>query len=61
MDNPKQNLSELLTRREAAEFFRISLPTLHKWTNEQLIRAYEIGGRVYYKRQELIRSLRQRG
>jgi excisionase family DNA binding protein len=61
MDNPKQNLLELLTRREAADFFRISLPTLHKWVNEGLIRSYELGGRVYFKRDELISSLKRRG
>ncbi|MCT4580853.1 MAG: helix-turn-helix domain-containing protein [Flavobacteriales bacterium] len=50
---------ELLTRKEAAEFLSISLSTLKNWTYDKLIKAYKLGGRIYYKRKELINSLRE--
>jgi excisionase family DNA binding protein len=60
MDQDK-HIAEFLTRQEAADFFGITLPTLHKWTKEGLIQAYDLGGRVYYKRSELLESFKRRG
>lgn len=48
---------ELLTRKEAAQYLSISLSTLKNWTDEGLIKAYKLGGRIYYKKKELINSL----
>lgn len=50
---------ELLTRKEAAEFLSISLSTLKNWTYDKLIKAYKLGGRIYYKRKELVKSLKE--
>jgi|TARA_B110000483_G_scaffold52845_1_gene65814 predicted site-specific integrase-resolvase len=51
----------LLSRTEASQFFKVSLPTLWRWTNKGLIKPYYLGGRVYYKYDELINSLLTKG
>jgi len=49
---PKQP-SEYLTRNEVAEMLRIDLSSVHNWTKKGKLKAYGIGGRVYYKRHEI--------
>jgi hypothetical protein len=49
---------ELLTRKEACEFLKIDSSTLWAWTNKQKVKAYGIANRRYYKRSELIESLK---
>lgn len=48
---------ELLTRKEASEYLKVSLPTLDRWTKAGLIPSYLLGTRVRYKRAELFNSL----
>jgi excisionase family DNA binding protein len=50
---PKQ----LMTRGEVEKFLNVSRPTLHRWTNSGKLRAYGIGNRVYYKREEIEAAL----
>ncbi|MEW2921269.1 helix-turn-helix domain-containing protein [Muricauda sp. ANG21] len=54
---PKSNDSDMFSRKETAKFLRISLPTLHDWTKEGLIRAYRIGNRVLYKKADIDQAL----
>ncbi|MDG4944984.1 helix-turn-helix domain-containing protein [Weeksellaceae bacterium KMM 9713] len=44
---------EFLTRESAAEFLSISLPTLHNYTKQGKLKAYALGSRVYYLRNEI--------
>lgn len=53
----KRNNKKLLTRKEAALFLSVSLTTLKTWTDQNLIKSYRLGGRVYYKEQEIIEAL----
>lgn len=55
---PKED-TELLTRKEAARFLGVSLPTLLDFTKSGKVTGYRIGTRVRYKRGELEQSLRQ--
>lgn len=48
---------EFLTRKEAADFFGVSLVTLHDWNKKGLIVPLKMGNRTYYKRSELVKSL----
>ena len=48
---------EFLTRKETAAKLRITLPTLHNWTREGLIKSYKLGGRVLYNTTEVYGSL----
>lgn len=45
--------SEYLTRQEVADYFGITLPTVHQWTVIGILLAYKVANRVYYKRKEV--------
>lgn len=49
---PKQ-ATEYLTRNEVKDFFKVDLSTVHNWTKKGKLKAYGIGARVYYKRNEV--------
>jgi excisionase family DNA binding protein len=49
--------NELLTRREVAQFFRLSLPTIHKYTQAGIFPAHHIGSRLRFKKDEIEQSL----
>ncbi|MDM1328104.1 helix-turn-helix transcriptional regulator [Myroides odoratimimus] len=55
MSKVKNN--ELLTRKEVLDFFGISSSTLWRWCKNGYIKQYGLGGRSYYKREELNNSL----
>ncbi len=44
---------EYLTRKEVAECYKISLPTVHAWINKGLLTAYKIEGRTLFKADEV--------
>lgn len=50
---------KLLSRQETADLLRISLVTLWEWTRKDLIPAYRIGGKVRYKKSEVLQALNQ--
>ena len=49
----------LLTRKEIAHMFRISLVTLHEWMKQGLP-SHKQGGRVYFLRSEVMAYVRQK-
>jgi excisionase family DNA binding protein len=42
-----------MTRKEVAEYLRISLPTLHKLVNSNILISYKIGGNVRFKKTDI--------
>lgn len=48
----------LLTRQEVAKWLDISLPTLHKYTNNGVLQAHRIGSKVRYKQNEVLDAFR---
>ena len=46
-----------LTRKEAARFLKISLPTLWKWTKHGIIKSQVIAKRPYYTMSGLLEAL----
>lgn len=54
----KPSEETLLNTTHACELFNppISKVTLIKWTSDGKLKCYRIGGRVYYKRSEIIES-----
>ena len=50
--------TNLLSRKEAAELLKISFPTLWRWTKYNTISSYRLGGKVYYKREEIMKKLK---
>lgn len=49
---------ELKTRKEAAAFFDVTLPTLHKWTQEGKIKGQRIGSRIRFYQSDLEKALK---
>ena len=52
------NAEELLTRKEACKLLQIDSSALWNWTNKGRVTAYGIANRRYYKRSELMKSLK---
>jgi excisionase family DNA binding protein len=49
---------KLLSLSEASEFLKVSKVTIHKWKKKKLITSYRIGRRIYFKKEELVNSLK---
>ncbi|WP_420378808.1 helix-turn-helix domain-containing protein [Gilvibacter sp.] len=46
-----------LTRQDLSDLLKIDLSTVYNWTKKGILKAYQIGGRVYYKRAEVEQSM----
>ncbi len=55
-DAPSLNL---LTRKQVAEQFGVSTVTVWDWTKKNILKAYKIANKVYYKRPEIEKALIQ--
>ena len=53
----KDNSYELMTRDETCKFLKIDSSTLWAWTNNGNVKAYGIGARRYYKKNEILECL----
>ena len=50
---------KLLTKNEAAEYLKISLPTLSKYINDGFVKSYSVAGtRMRFKASDLDKSLK---
>lgn len=49
----------LMSRKETAKYLCISLPTLHDWTKNGIIKAHRIGNRVLYKLNDIHQALEE--
>ncbi len=58
---PKEENEKLLTQPEAIRFLGKTRQTLIKWRKDNIITAYRLGGRIYFKESELISALKQLG
>jgi excisionase family DNA binding protein len=45
--------SDYLTRNECRDLLKVDLSTVHNWTKRGKLKAYGIGNRVYYRRDEV--------
>jgi excisionase family DNA binding protein len=45
--------ADFMTRREVADLFSVSLPTVHEWARRGIVTSYRMGNRVFYKRAEV--------
>lgn len=48
---------EFLSRNETAKLLKISLVTLHQWSNSGIIKPMKIGNRTYFSRKELTEQM----
>lgn len=56
-DFQPKNPTEYLTRNEVVQLLKVDLSTLFNWTKKGKLKSYGLGGRVYYKRQEVDQSI----
>ena len=49
--------TEIITKKDAARFLKVTEKTIEEWTKQGVIPAYRIGYRVRYKKSELKKSL----
>lgn len=50
---------QLLSISEVADFFSVTLVTIHAWSKSGLLKKYRIGSKVYFKKSEMIESLKK--
>lgn len=55
-DVKKEQPDQLFTRKELAERLSISLPTLHKYSQQGILISYKIGNRIYYRWSEVLKA-----
>ena len=55
--DPTPDPDELVTRRKAAQYLGLSLPTLHDYTVRGIVTAYRVGSRVRYRKGDLLNCL----
>lgn len=45
--------TQYLTRKGVTEMLNINISSVHNWTKKGILKAYQISGRLYYKRDEI--------
>jgi hypothetical protein len=54
--SPKEP-DDFLTRMEVAKLLKISLTTVHEWSNTSILKMYNVGNRSYFSRKEIESTL----
>jgi excisionase family DNA binding protein len=54
--SPKEP-EDFLSRMETAKLLKISLTTIHDWSNQKILKAYKVGNRTYFSRKEIEQTL----
>ena len=54
---PKDDLEQILTRKEVCELFGVTEATLFNWNNDKILVNYKVGRRVYYKKSDVLAIL----
>lgn len=49
--------TSLMTRKQVMEMLSIGSATLDRWSKQGVLKRYGLGGRVYFKKNEIIQSL----
>lgn len=47
----------LLSRKKAAELLDVNLSTLHNWNKKGILKPLQLGGRVYYRLEDINNAL----
>ncbi|MCF1421042.1 helix-turn-helix domain-containing protein [Mangrovimonas futianensis] len=57
LSNLETHQNEYLTRRQVSKMLSVDLSTIHNYTKKGILQAYQIGGRVYFKKDEVEASI----
>ena len=50
-------MSTFLSRKEVADYLQVTPPTVTNWSNQKILNPIRIGGKLYYKKQEVYNLL----
>ena len=57
VEKPSEPTKDLMTRKEVAKLFDISLVTIHEWCKSDILKPYKVGKPTYFKRVEVMEAL----
>jgi len=60
LDSMMNKKDAMFTINEAATKCKVTIRTIHNWTNHGLITAHKIGGRTLYKESELEEAMKRK-
>jgi len=49
--------NEIFTKKEAAAYLKVSIPTIDRWMKKRIIPYSKIGGKVLFQKKDLINLL----
>ncbi len=55
--NDLSNDDKFLSRQDTADYFGVTLPTIHDWMKKGIITPYKMGNRTYFMKSELVAKL----
>jgi len=58
-DHSNKHQEELLSKKQTCSLLGISQSTLWRWTQDKRLQAYGLNNRVYYKRSEIIATIKK--
>ncbi len=53
--------NEWLTAREVAEYLKVSLATVYRWTDQGILKKYKAGRTSRYKKSEVDQAMQENG
>lgn len=59
LNTSRPDVKEVLTRKETAQFFGVSLVTVNDWSKAGILWPYKVGNRVFFRRSQLMQVLEQ--
>lgn len=57
----KKAVSDLMTKKDASEYLSVNLSTIHNWVKGGILKPTYLGGRVYFKREDILSALNEEG
>lgn len=48
---------KLMTRQEVADYFCVSIPTIHEWIHNDILKSYKTGNKTFFKQAEVKAAL----
>lgn len=56
-----ENQDKMMTRQDVADYLNITLPTVHSYMNQGILKPYKISGRTLFKKSEVTQALTKVG
>lgn len=57
----RREASDLMTKKGTAEYLSVNLSTIHNWVKAGILKPTYLGGRVYFRREDILEALNTQG